>query len=351
MSAAIQKWTVPYSPGLLSKEQHAQFFEEGYTLVKDVFTHGELQPSVDSVNALVDSLARRLVKHGKVPSHGFAEAGFDTRLTLLEAAFPGSSVLLHKNGVLPPAIADLWSHPRLLSAAAQLLGPSLAGHPVWNLRCKTPDNEEATVPWHQDAAYLALDAWNVLQVTAWVPLVDATRVNGCMELLVGGHRSGKVAGHTGCAGNTWYIEVSDKEMGTLGVQPGLSSVVCEVPKGSVLLLNNLIPHRSLANNSNNIRWSLDLRWQRPTEPNGFHGLKDNILMTDPGNPGFKVDWAAWAAKSRSQLQQAAVGTNWHAGDGDDLDTTITGPWMTTWPLTHHNKHTRALQASGAAGAQ
>ncbi len=53
----------------------------------------------------------------------------------------------------------------------------------------------------------------------------------------------------------------------------VDSVVCEVPKGSVLLLNNLIPHRSLANNSSNIRWSLDLRWQRPTEPNGFHGLK------------------------------------------------------------------------------
>ena len=50
-------------------------------------------------------------------------------------------------------------------------------------------------------------------------------------------------------------------------------VCAQVPKGSVLLLNNLIPHRSLPNNSNGIRWSLDLRWQKPDEPNGFSGIK------------------------------------------------------------------------------
>jgi len=37
-------------------------------------------------------------------------------------------------------------------------------------------------------------------------------------------------------------------------------VTCEVPFGSVLFLNNLIPHKSLENYSQNIRWSLDLRW-------------------------------------------------------------------------------------------
>ena len=25
----------------------------------------------------------------------------------------------------------------------------VAGHPVWNLRAKTPQQEQATVPWHQ----------------------------------------------------------------------------------------------------------------------------------------------------------------------------------------------------------
>ena len=40
--------------------------------------------------------------------------------------------------------------------------------------------------------------------------------------------------------------------------------------------------------SSQIRWSLDLRWQRPNEPNGFYGLKDCITMAKAGDPSFKV---------------------------------------------------------------
>ena len=31
----------------------------------------------------------------------------------------------------------------------QLIGPDIGGHPVWNLRTKTPQDEATTVPWHQ----------------------------------------------------------------------------------------------------------------------------------------------------------------------------------------------------------
>jgi len=57
----------------------------------------------------------------------------------------------------------------------------LSGHPVWNLRTKTPNNEELTVPWHQDNAYLDPSALHALQPTAWVPLIDANVENGCMQ--------------------------------------------------------------------------------------------------------------------------------------------------------------------------
>jgi len=52
-------------------------------------------------------------------------------------------------------------------------------------------------------------------------------------------------------------------------------------------MNNLIPHRSLPNTSDGIRWSLDLRWQKPDLPNGFYGLKDNIVMRVPGDDSFR----------------------------------------------------------------
>ena len=58
----------------------------------------------------------------------------------------------------------------------------LLGNPVWNLRTKTPQNEQTTVPWHQDNAYLDSSSLRVLQPTAWVPLVDTNTKNGCMQV-------------------------------------------------------------------------------------------------------------------------------------------------------------------------
>jgi len=38
----------------------------------------------------------------------------------------------------------------MLNLVEQLLGTAdIEGHPVWNLRTKTPQNEATNVPWHQ----------------------------------------------------------------------------------------------------------------------------------------------------------------------------------------------------------
>lgn len=48
------------------------------------------------------------------------------------------------------AIKDVWTNPKLLNIAEQVLGSrDIGGNPVWNLRTKTPQNEAVTVPWHQ----------------------------------------------------------------------------------------------------------------------------------------------------------------------------------------------------------
>ena len=66
-------------------------------------------------------MAQALYKAGKI-ANPCADAGFFERLTLLERQFPSASVLVHKQGVLPPEIAALWSSPQLMSAARQFLG-------------------------------------------------------------------------------------------------------------------------------------------------------------------------------------------------------------------------------------
>ena len=95
-----------------------------------------------------------------------------------------------------------------------------------------------TVPWHQDNAYVSQDAWNNLTVVAWIPLVDVSQQNGCMQVLSGGHRSGQTARHTCCQGGTWYVEMDEEDARQkLGVDTQTDAVTCPMPAGSVLLMN------------------------------------------------------------------------------------------------------------------
>ena len=244
----------------LSQNQIRQYHEDGFLVVHGIFTPEELKPLQDEIGGLVDDLAHRLKKAGKI-TNLHENAGFYDRLTLLERDFPGAAVLIHIGGILKPALAHLWASPKLLDIVEQIIGPDIAGHPVWNIRSKTPTNPLATVPWHQDTAYLAAGAERTFQPTAWIPLIDADAQNGTIQVLKGGHKSGRVFPHRleNKRGNkaSWYLYIEEEDL-----PPG-EVVTCNMPMGSVLLLNQLVPHRSTENYSDRIRWSVDLRWQRP----------------------------------------------------------------------------------------
>jgi ectoine hydroxylase-related dioxygenase (phytanoyl-CoA dioxygenase family) len=303
-----------------------------------VLRQEQLEEAKKSIADLVDDLANRLYNAGKITDK-CENVDFYHRIIKIDEQFPSSSVLLHKNGILPTGISDLWSSPELLDISKQILGPNVAGHPVWNLRVKTPQKEQHTVPWHQDNAYLDQSCWEVLQTTAWIPLIDTNYENGCLQVLKGGHRSGKMCKHTCCVGDTWYVGLAEEEMvKTLGADIEKDVITCDMKQGDVLLFNNIIPHRSLNNISGNTRWSLDLRWQNPAQPNGYFGLKDSILMLNENDPNYKIKWEEWAQQSRTSLQENAVDV-----EKNEFDTSIAGPWMKSWDITHHNRHTDALR--------
>ena len=48
--------------------------------------------------------------------------------------------------------------------------------------------------------------------------------------------------------------------------PAREPVCCPVPKGGALLLNNRTPHGSYDNNTDIVRWSMDLRYQNAALP-------------------------------------------------------------------------------------
>jgi len=98
-----------------------------------------------------------------------------------------------------------------------------------------------------------------------------------------------------------------------------------------------------------VRWSIDLRWQRPDLPNGFYGLKECIVLSKKGDANFTPDWRSWAAVDRGQLQHKKMGDgskdamSQYYGDStdEDFDATVHGPWMDQWEIVNHNKHTAA----------
>ena len=45
--------------------------------------------------------------------------------------------------------------------------------------------------------------------------------------------------------------------------------------------------------SDEVRWSVDLRWQRPDKPNGFYGIKDSVLMRSSTDPNHVVDFESF----------------------------------------------------------
>ncbi|XP_072048101.1 uncharacterized protein [Amphiura filiformis] len=320
--------------------------QTGFLPLPNLFKPEELDPVREGVAKEVDRLANKLYDAGKIKDK-HEDAGLFERLTLIENDFPGASVLLHKAGNLPVVFQKLWTNERLMNIMEQLIGPDIAGHPVWNLRCKTPRNEQATVPWHQDNAYLDPSSQEVLQPTAWIPLLDVNEHNGCLQVARGGHRTGKLAKHVCCVGGTWYVELSEEDMvKTLEVDIKKDLVTCDLPYGGVLLMNNLIPHCSLENYSDKIRWSFDLRYQTPHKSAGFHGVKEHVLFRTKEDPKHVIDWEGFNKTHRTREQMKESETSWHTKEDDfEFNTTISGPWMSRWELVHHNRHTAELKKS------
>jgi len=162
-----------------------------------------------------------------------------------------------------------------------------------------------------------------------------------MQVFKYGQKAKKVCQHYCCAGNSWYVEIpEDKLKPTLGDY--CEVVTCPVPLGGILFIDQLIPHRSLDNNSQEIRWSIDLRWQRPDEAHGFFGNKKPILLRTARDPNYKPDFPSWDAVDLPKMDSTSPSPN----NEDPFNTVISGPWMKRWQITKHNMHTKTFAEGG-----
>ena len=308
---------------IISKQQIEQYNEEGYTIVEDVFSVDELKPILNEFEEIVNNFAEEAFAAGKI-SNKHQDKDVFKKLASLEKDFPGSSVLIHHKGELKPELAKLWGSKKLLDIIENWVGKDISGHPVWNIRSKTPQTVRMTVPWHQDSAYLREGAEKTTQPAAWIPFLDVNKNNGCMQVIPGGHDPSRVLDHKlekkAGVKDSWYLYIEDKNI------PDEKIVTCEMKAGSVLFLHQLIPHRSLENQSEDVRWSVDLRFQNPKDEAGFHtGLVDPIIMRKSDDPTYTPNWDEWFkgygeehTKFRGSVHK------------DKFDSTVDGTWLERW---------------------
>jgi len=80
-----------------------------------------------------------------------------------------------------PRIAGLAEHPRLMDAVTRLTAPWQLTGQIIRVRVNIPSFPQTRSPWHQDAT----DQHSPIVMACWMPLVDATDVNGTLEVLPG----------------------------------------------------------------------------------------------------------------------------------------------------------------------
>ncbi len=186
-----------------------------------------------------------------------------------------------------PATYALHHDPGLLAALHQLLGPVVLGHKQFNVRPKLPGQGLTTVPWHQDTGYYGAQTARDLILTAWVPLVEVDAHNGCMQVVPGSHAGGAIP----------HVEAQDAG-GFLSLDTAIDesrAVTVAMSPGDVLLMHNLLFHRSTENRSEGIRWSIDLRFWRPDTPSAADLLwgfpRPWVLSGAP--PVTLAEWMGW----------------------------------------------------------
>jgi len=94
---------------------------------------------------------------------------------------------------------------------------------------------------HQDCTFLYTEPQNILGL--WFALEDATLENGCLWVLPGGHQRGLKS--------RWMRTENGMQFETYDSSAWSEDelIPLEVKKGSLIVLNGLLPHRSLENRS------------------------------------------------------------------------------------------------------
>ncbi|HEU0252717.1 MAG TPA: phytanoyl-CoA dioxygenase family protein, partial [Pyrinomonadaceae bacterium] len=171
-------------------------------------------------------------------------------------------------------VFDEFSRDQRVKALAAELGFERS-YLVQSMYIFKQPNIGGEVHYHQDSTFLYTEPIDI--VGLWFALEDATIENGCLWAIPGGQR-------TGLKSRWVRKETGGMEFDVFDERPWDEKelVPLEVPKGSLILLNGLLPHRSFENKSAKSRHAYTVHLM----PEGVKYPKDNWLQRELPLRGF-----------------------------------------------------------------
>jgi ectoine hydroxylase-related dioxygenase (phytanoyl-CoA dioxygenase family) len=295
----------------LTPAQTDRFHTEGYLVVENALTDADLDPVIREYEERIDRRARELHAAGKL-SRLYEGEPFDRRLADIcretMELYPEMDIMHHRG----QAAFDFLRNERLLDLVECFVGPEITCSPIQHIRAKLPSGLTPAVvgkgdthvaPWHQDAGVTWAEADPHFILTVWIPMVDASPENGCMEILPRTLGIGLLPHHSKAGVGTTILP---DEM------PDVEPVALPVRKGGLIFMHKETPHRSTPNYSETVRWSMDLRYQKTGTPTGRPFHPDFVVRSRSNPASVLTDHATWCRLWEEGLASAkAAGVSLH----------------------------------------
>ena len=286
-------------PALTSADRDT-FARQGYLHVRGCIPAARIEAMTTVIDQVVDTESRGMLAAGEIDDLATAQP-FERRWYHVWRQHGGKQqfgqVGWHSR-VFSRALFDLWVEPSILDTVEALIGPEIQFNGDFWVRPKLPDEQETTLPWHQDSGYMPDTADHPL-LTLWMPLVEVDADNGTLQFVPGSQQMG-IQEHGTADGSfrtTAFDPAAGAQIDTVAMSPG-----------DFVLFDNLVFHRSTVNRADMVRWSIDFRYSPVGTPMAHLWHADMAFTArSRRHPGQAATWEqvehAWQ-HSRQRRERA-----------------------------------------------
>ena len=225
--------------------------------------------------AAVDVQAKSFVRDGYLVVEDLVSAEDRARIVddgqrFAEGDYPvsnlpddGDILAVHFPHWVSPVAAEMVAHPGIVDVVSRIAAAHL---PDWDGATKCMQSMLFYKPpglqgqaWHQDERFIPTRDRSL--IGAWIALDDADEENGCLWVLPGSHRQGKLW-PTKPHGQSEEFDTSDE---AYGFDDG-AAIPVPVRAGTVVFFNGYLLHRSFRNRSDRSRMALVSHYMNAWSP-------------------------------------------------------------------------------------